>query len=71
LTTALTAPFAGHLANRMAAARLAQIGLLLLAGGLGALAILPPMPQSWDLAWRMALCGLGLGLFQSRTIARS
>lgn len=65
LTTALTAPFAGRLADRVAAPRLAQVGLLLLACGLLALAAAPATPQSWDLGWRLALCGLGFGLFQS------
>jgi DHA2 family multidrug resistance protein-like MFS transporter len=33
--------------------------------GLFALSIMPAHAGNWDIAWRMALCGLGFGFFQS------
>jgi DHA2 family multidrug resistance protein-like MFS transporter len=36
-----------------------------MAVGLALLALLPDRPTAIDLAWRLALCGIGFGLFQS------
>jgi DHA2 family multidrug resistance protein-like MFS transporter len=33
--------------------------------GLMALALLPAQPSNADIVWRMVLCGIGFGLFQS------
>jgi DHA2 family multidrug resistance protein-like MFS transporter len=41
------------------------IGLGTLAAGLALLALLPHQPTAMDVAWRLALCGIGFGLFQS------
>jgi DHA2 family multidrug resistance protein-like MFS transporter len=41
------------------------VGLALFAAGLFALSRLGAQPSNVDVAWRMALCGLGFGLFQS------
>jgi len=38
---------------------------LLFAAGLGALALLPANPGAFDVIWRMALSGVGFGLFQT------
>ena len=62
---ALAAPIAGRLADRYPAGILGSAGLLALAAGLASLAILPNHATSADLIWRMALCGLGFGFFQS------
>ena len=62
---ALAAPVAGRLADRYPAGILGSAGLLTLAAGLASLAILPDNGTSTDLIWRMALCGLGFGFFQS------
>ena len=59
------APIAGRLIGRYPDGLLGGIGLGLLAVGLGLLAALPAQPGNADIAWRMALCGLGFGLFQS------
>jgi DHA2 family multidrug resistance protein-like MFS transporter len=59
------APIAGRLIGRYPDGLLGGIGLALLAGGLALLAALPAHPGNADIAWRMALCGLGFGLFQS------
>jgi DHA2 family multidrug resistance protein-like MFS transporter len=62
---ALMAPIAGRLADRHPAGILGGIGLAILAGGLLALAGLPAGAASWDIVWRMAVCGFGFGIFQS------
>jgi len=65
LATVVMAPIAGRLADRHPAGLLCSLGLALLATGLAALALLPAQPDDADIAWRMVLCGLGFGLFQS------
>jgi MFS transporter, DHA2 family, multidrug resistance protein len=59
------APIAGRLADRFSAGVLGGLGLATMLGGL-VLAMLMPANASWaDVAWRLALCGVGFGLFQS------
>lgn len=65
IAIAIIAPLAGRLVEHYPAGLLGGIGLLLFAGGLGALAILPAHPSLMDVVWRMALSGAGFGLFQS------
>jgi DHA2 family multidrug resistance protein-like MFS transporter len=65
LATALMAPLAGRLADHLAPGRLGAAGLLVMATGLMLLAALGPRPGSFDIAWRLAVCGFGFGLFQS------
>jgi MFS transporter, DHA2 family, multidrug resistance protein len=65
LATAVVAPFAGRLDDRYPAGLLGGIGLGLFALGLLLLALLPEQPSAFDIVWRMAVCGLGFGLFQS------
>jgi DHA2 family multidrug resistance protein-like MFS transporter len=65
LAVALMAPISGKLSNRHSTALLGSTGLLLLAVGLLLLAFLPQHPTMPDIAWRMALCGIGFGCFQS------
>ncbi|RYF76852.1 MAG: MFS transporter [Comamonadaceae bacterium] len=59
------APVAGRLIGRYPDGLLGGIGLGLMAIGLGLLALLPEQPGNLDIAWRMVLCGMGFGLFQS------
>ena len=61
----LVAPLAGRLSDRIPAAILGSGGLVVLACGLTLLALMPADPSSLDIVWRMALCGLGFGFFQS------
>ena len=65
VSLALMAPLAGRLSDRVPAGILGGIGLVLLAGGLALLAGLTPHATPLDIGWRMALSGLGFGLFQS------
>jgi DHA2 family multidrug resistance protein-like MFS transporter len=70
----LMAPIAGRLSDRVPAGILGGVGLLMLSTGLALLAALAPAATVFDISWRMALCGLGFGLFQSpnnRTILSS
>jgi MFS transporter, DHA2 family, multidrug resistance protein len=61
----VVAPIAGRLADRYSAGILGGLGLAVMLSGL-VLALLMPADASWaDVAWRLALCGAGFGLFQS------
>jgi len=59
------APVAGWLADRFSTAILCAIGLALFGFGLVALAVMPLGAAPFDIGWRMALCGVGFGFFQS------
>jgi MFS transporter, DHA2 family, multidrug resistance protein len=61
---ALIAGVSGRFADRFSPALLGSIGMLVLAGGLLLLAHMPTHPDAFDVAWRMALCGVGFGIFQ-------
>lgn len=61
----IVAPLAGRLIERIHAGLLGGLGLLCMTVGLLLLAWLPAQPTSTDIIWRLALCGMGFGLFQS------
>jgi DHA2 family multidrug resistance protein-like MFS transporter len=65
LAVGLAAPIAGRLADRHRAGALGGIGLAVFAAGLGLLSAIQPGASNLDIAWRMAVCGLGFGFFQS------
>ena len=70
----IAAPIAGVLSDRISSGWLGGVGLAALAVGLLLLAMLGPHPEPLQIAWRMALCGAGFGIFQSpnnRTILSS
>jgi MFS transporter, DHA2 family, multidrug resistance protein len=74
LALAFTAPLAGRLADRYPAGLLGGVGLLTLSAGLFLLALYPLSGGTAGILWRMALCGVGFGLFQApnnRTIIGS
>lgn len=61
---ACTAPLASRLSQRHSAAILCSAGLSILAIGLLALTFLPDDAKNPAIIWRMAICGMGYGLFQ-------
>jgi DHA2 family multidrug resistance protein-like MFS transporter len=65
LTVALIAPLAGRLADRYPPAILGGIGLIVMATGMALTATLPAHPSEFAVVWRMAICGLGFGFFNS------
>lgn len=65
LATTLTAPLAGRLIERIHAGVLGACGMMVFALGLFFLFSLDAGAERWDLAWRMAVCGIGIGLFQT------
>ena len=65
IATLVSAPIAGRLIGRVGDGLLGAVGLLTMAAGLALLAVLPQTPGNVDIAWRMAVCGFGFGLFQS------
>jgi DHA2 family multidrug resistance protein-like MFS transporter len=64
-TVAVIAPIAGRLADRYPAGILGGIGLGVLSLGYLLLALLPAHPATADILWRITVCGLGFGFFQS------
>jgi DHA2 family multidrug resistance protein-like MFS transporter len=65
LVIVAAAPLAGRLSDRYPAGILGGIGLAFFTLGLLLLAMLGTHPTTFDIVWRMALCGLGFGTFQS------
>ena len=65
IAVAAMAPISGRLADRYPPGLLGGIGLAMLAAGLVCVTLLPEAPATLDIVWRLTLCGLGFGLFQS------
>lgn len=65
LAIVVVAPIAGRLIGRYPGGLLGGIGMLVFAGGLLLLALLPAHPSDLNMVWRMVLCGAGFALFQS------
>ena len=65
LATTLTAPIAGRMIERVHPGILGAVGMGIFAIGLCLLATLGNDTELWNLAWRMAVCGIGIGLFQT------
>jgi len=65
LVVAFMAPIGGRLADRYSAGVLGGIGLVILALGMALLAMLPANPGVADIVWRMMVCGVGFGFFQT------
>jgi len=65
VATALIAPIAGRLADRFIPGVLGSIGLLVMCSGLVLVALGIADSHPVSLVWRLAICGLGFGFFQS------
>jgi DHA2 family multidrug resistance protein-like MFS transporter len=68
LVVAIMAPIGGRLSDRHSAGILGGLGLALLGVGMVLLATLPASPGIANIVWRMAICGLGFGFFQTPNI---
>jgi MFS transporter, DHA2 family, multidrug resistance protein len=65
LLLAIVSPIAGRLADRYSAGLLGSVGLAILVFGFASLTTLHAQSTTWDVTWRLALCGFGFGFFQS------
>ncbi|CAE6827434.1 Riboflavin transporter RibZ [Paraburkholderia aspalathi] len=61
----IAAPIAGVLSDKISSGWLGGVGLVTMTVGLLLLATLGAHPEPMQIAWRMALCGAGFGIFQS------
>jgi EmrB/QacA subfamily drug resistance transporter len=65
LTLAVVAPISGSLADRIGSRWLAPSGLAIACLGLLLLSQLTATSSTWDVIWRLAVTGIGQGLFQA------
>ncbi len=65
LVVAIMAPIGGRLSDRYPAGLLGGIGLVVLSIGMALLATLPAEPGVINIVWRMVVCGIGFGFFQT------
>ncbi|MDR0578293.1 MAG: MFS transporter [Candidatus Accumulibacter sp.] len=65
LAIVVVAPLVGRMIGRIPDGTFGGIGLGILSAGLASLALLPAQPADADIVWRLAVCGIGFGLFQS------
>ncbi len=63
LTNMIVAPLSGYLSDRIPAGLLGGVGMAISVTALSLIATMPVHPDYFDVAWRMALCGSGFGLF--------
>src|ERR1700722_19917001 len=61
----IMAPIAGRLADRHSAGLLGGFGLAVMTLGLLLVLFMPEPPTRLHVAWRLAVCGIGFGFFQS------
>jgi len=64
-TVVIVAPIAGRLSDRYPAGVLSGLGLAVMTAGLLLLLAIPAGASAPDIAWRMAVCGMGFGFFQA------
>lgn len=66
LATMVISPLAARFVERHSPERTAACGMAVYAMGVIALLLLPDSGVSpWQIAWRMAICGVGFGMFQT------
>lgn len=65
LSVAVIAPLTGRLADRYPVGLLSGCGLAVMAAGLALASLLPAHPSAFDIVWRMMICGLGFGFFNT------
>ncbi len=65
LSVAVIAPFTGRLSERYPVGLLSGCGLAVMTAGLALASLLPAHPSAFDIVWRMIICGLGFGFFNT------
>lgn len=65
LATMIVSPIAARFIERHNAAFTAAAGMVIFMTGLLFLVFLPEGAGQWDIIWRMAICGVGFGFFQT------
>jgi DHA2 family multidrug resistance protein-like MFS transporter len=65
LAVAVIAPFTGRLSDRYPAGLLGGCGLSVMTLGLALLSVLPAHPGTPDIVWRLLICGIGFGFFNT------
>ena len=65
LSMMIVAPIAGWMSDRFHAGLLGGIGMAIATLAMILLALMPDHLSQWEIAWRMALCGVGYGMFLS------
>lgn len=65
LTLIIVSPLAGTLSDRMSSRFLGDLGMVIATAGFATIALLPDHTSQLDASLRMAICGLGFGLFLS------
>lgn len=61
----IMAPIAGRLSDHYPPGMLGGIGLSALSAGMISLVLISPDATTFDICWRMAVCGIGFGFFQA------
>ena len=61
----IMAPISGRLADRYNTGLLGGLGMAAMCAGLILVLFMPIPIVRWDVAWRLAVCGLGFGCFQT------
>ena len=65
LATMIISPLAARWIEKHNAAFTAAFGMLIFMTGLLLLVLAPDDTNHWDIVWRMAICGIGFGFFQT------
>lgn len=65
LTLIIVSPLAGMLSDRISTRVMGGLGMAIAAASFASLALLPNQGSQFDVGLRMAICGLGFGLFLS------
>ena len=65
LATMIMSPSAARYVERHNPGATAALGMLVFIAGVLLLLFTSSHPAEWDIAWRMAVCGIGFGMFQT------
>ena len=65
LATMIVSPIAARYVERHNPGATAALGMCVFIAGVLLLLFTGQTPGEWDIAWRMAVCGVGFGLFQT------